>query len=96
MSIYILKMTTWQFSIKSLNDPHGLIVRQWKEWFVLPGVRRKKHRGRKKHTDEPVSIEHIESRFEERLETRKLLAEAFLQGKNKYGLPDLTPTKVIL
>lgn len=58
---------------------------------------RKKHRGRKKGIQKPVplSIEKIESRFEERLTEKRLLAEAFLLGKNKYGNTDLTPKKAI-
>lgn len=56
---------------------------------------RKKHRGRKKYNDEPVSVEKIEARLEERLVSQRLLAEAFLLGKNKYGKPDVVPKRAI-
>jgi hypothetical protein len=54
-------------------------------------MRRKKHRGRSKPIDSPMSIEKIENRFNQQMDEKQLLAEAFLLGRNKYGNADIVP-----
>lgn len=46
--------------------------------------------------DGPMSIEKIESRFEKQLEEKRLLAEAFMLGRNKYGNADTIPKKAAI
>lgn len=78
-----------------LNAPYGLSVQEiWKGVVCLLVVRRKKHRGRKP-SDKPLSIDQIEHRFEKRLKEKKLLAEAFLLGKNKFSNPDTVPMEAV-
>lgn len=54
-------------------------------------MRRRKHRGKKNRNDKTLTIGQIERRFDQWLEKRQLLAEAFLLGKNKYGNADIVP-----
>jgi hypothetical protein len=53
-------------------------------------MKKRKHRG-KKPIDRPMSIEKIESRFDELLMEKQELAEAFMLGRNKYGNADEVP-----
>jgi len=75
-----------------LNAPLGLSVHAFRGGKSVK-MRRRKHRGRNKPIDRPLSVEKIENRFEKVLQEKQFLAEAFLLGKNKYRNTDKIPMR---